>query len=146
MSATDGLVSFTVYQAIKFKLVQKKDKTYYIIIGEKTYYCPVEVAMDVIGGKWKGVVIWYLQEQTLRFSELKKCIITISEKALIRELRELEQAGIVTRTVYAQVPPRVEYSLSEFGRGISSLISEISKFGEVYAQRFGQVVEQLPQK
>ncbi len=125
--------------------MQKKDKTFYISIGEKTYYCPVEVAMDVIGGKWKGVVIWYLQDQTLRFSELKKRIVTISEKVLIRELRELEDSGIITRNVYAQVPPRVEYSLSEFGKSITTLMSEISKFGEVYGQRFGQVVEQPSQ-
>jgi DNA-binding HxlR family transcriptional regulator len=102
--------------------------------------------MDVLGGKWKGVVIWYLQDQTLRFSELKKRIVTISEKVLIRELRELEQAGLITRNVYAEVPPRVEYSLSEFGKSITTLMGEISKFGEVYGQRFGQVVEQPPQR
>jgi DNA-binding HxlR family transcriptional regulator len=80
-----------------------------------------------------GVVLWHLQDQTLTFSELKKVIVTISERVLIRELRELEEAGIITRKVYAQVPARVEYSLSEFGKSISGLMSEISKFGEVYS-------------
>ena len=139
------MVSFTLSQAYKFELMLKKDKNFYILIREKTYYCPVEVAMDVLGGKWKGVVLWYLQDQTLRFSELKKCIVTISEKVLIRELRELEEAGIITRKVYAQVPPRVEYTLSEFGKSITSLMREISKFGEVYAQRFGTVIEEPAQ-
>jgi len=145
LSARGTLVSFTLNQGNTFTLMLKKDKNYYIRIGEKTYFCPVEVAMDVLGGKWKGVVLWYLQDHPLRFSELKKRIVTISEKVLIRELRELEKAGIITRKVYAQVPPKVEYSLSEFGKSVTTLMGEISKFGEVYAQRFGQVIEPPPE-
>lgn len=119
----------------------KKDKNYLIHLHDKRYYCPVEVALDVIGGKWKGVIIWYLLEGSLRFSELKQKINTVSEKVLIRELRALEKAGLVTRTVHPQVPPRVEYALSEFGHTLRPLVEQISVFGEIYSGRFGQVVE-----
>ncbi len=97
--------------------------------------------MDVIGGKWKGVILWYLQAETLRFSALKGVITTISEKVLIRELRQLEAAGLITRTVYPQVPPRVEYALSEFGQALLPLLESISAFGETYAKQFGQLVK-----
>ncbi len=119
----------------------KKDKNYLIHLHDRRYYCPVEVALDVIGGKWKGVIIWYLLEGSLRFSELKQKINTVSEKVLIRELRALEKAGLVTRTVHPQVPPRVEYALSEFGHTLRPLVEQISAFGEIYSGRFGQVVE-----
>jgi DNA-binding HxlR family transcriptional regulator len=119
----------------------KKETSYLIQLGGKHYYCPVEVAMDVIGGKWKGVILWYLQEETLRFSKLKGVITTISEKVLIRELRQLEAAGLITRTVYPEVPPRVEYALSEFGQTLFPLLESISAFGEVYAKQFGHLVE-----
>ena len=119
----------------------KKEKNYLIHLDGKRYYCPVEVALDVIGGKWKGVIVWYLLEGTLRFSELKQRITTISEKVLIRELRALEKAGLVTRTVYPQVPPRVEYALSPFGQTLRPLVEHISAFGEAYSGKFGQVQE-----
>ncbi len=119
----------------------KKEKNYLIQLNDKHYYCPVEVALDVIGGKWRGVIIWYLLEGSLRFSELKQKITTVSEKVLIRELRALEKAGLVTRIVYPQVPPRVDYALSEFGQTLRPLLAHISAFGETYAERFGQVQE-----
>lgn len=119
----------------------KKEKNYLIHLHDKRYYCPVEVALDVIGGKWKGVIIWYLLEEALRYSELKQKITTISEKVLIRELRALEKAGLVTRTVYTQVPPRVDYALSEFGQTLRPLVEHISAFGETYSERFGKVLE-----
>ncbi len=119
----------------------KKEGNYLIHLDGKHYYCPVEVALDVIGGKWKGVIIWYLLEGSLRFSELKQKITTVSEKVLIRELRALEKARLVTRTVYPQVPPRVEYALSEFGQTLRPLVEYISAFGETYSGKFGQVLE-----
>ena len=97
--------------------------------------------MDLLGGKWKGVILWYLQGDTLRFTELKKCIVTISEKVLIRELRELEKAGLVIRKIYPEVPPKVEYCLSEFGKTLAPLLSAVSEFGMSYATKFGQIVE-----
>jgi DNA-binding HxlR family transcriptional regulator len=93
-----------------------------------------------------GVVLWYLQDQTLRFSELNKVIVTIYEKVLIRELREIEEAGIITRKVYAEVLFRLESSLTEFGKSITTLMSKIGKFGELYAQRFDKVIEHPSQQ
>jgi DNA-binding HxlR family transcriptional regulator len=121
--------------------VIKKERSYLIHLDGKHYYCPVEVALDVIGGKWKGVIIWYLLEGPLRFSELRQKITTVSEKVLIRELRALEKAGLVTRTVYPQAPPRVDYALSAFGQTLRPLLEQISAFGESYSGRFGQVQE-----
>jgi DNA-binding HxlR family transcriptional regulator len=129
-------------QAFTFWLMRKKDKNYLIHLAGKQYYCPVEVALDVIGGKWRGVIVWYLQEGPLRFSELKQRITTVSEKVLIRELRALEAAGLVTRKIYPQVPPKVEYDLSAFGKTLGPLLARVSEFGEAYAATFGQVREQ----
>jgi DNA-binding HxlR family transcriptional regulator len=82
-----------------------------------------------------------LQEGPLRFSALKQRITTVSEKVLIRELRALEAAGLVTRKVYPEVPPKVEYRLSEFGKTLQPLMQHISEFGETYAATFGRVLE-----
>ncbi len=106
----------------------------------RQYYCPVELAMDMLGGKWKGVILWYLAGRTLRFGELKKYIVTISERVLTRELRELEAAGLISRVVYAEVPPKVEYSLSDYGQTLLPLLHTVSEFGMDYAAKFGKVV------
>ncbi len=140
-SVTPRLYSFVDYKGVKFWVMHKNNKSYVIELAGKRYYCPVEVALDVIGGKWKGVICWYLQEGPLRFSALKQRITTVSEKVLIRELRALEAAGLVTRKVYPEVPPKVEYRLSEFGKTLQPLMQHISQFGETYAATFGRVLE-----
>jgi DNA-binding HxlR family transcriptional regulator len=122
----------------------KNGKSVFLDVNGRRYYCQVELAMDLLGGKWKGVILWYLQDTTLRFTELKKCIVTISEKVLIRELRELEKAGLVIRKVYPEVPPKVEYCLSEFGKTLAPVLNAVSKFGISYAANFGQVTEAQP--
>ena len=122
----------------------KNGRNILLDVHQRRYYCQVELAMDLLGGKWKGVILWYLQGETLRFTELKKCIVAISEKVLIRELRELEKAGLVTRRIYPEVPPKVEYCLSEFGKTLAPVLSAISEFGMSYATRFGQMVEVQP--
>ncbi|MBC7921612.1 MAG: helix-turn-helix transcriptional regulator [Ferruginibacter sp.] len=109
-------------------------------VNGRRYYCPVELAMDVVGGKWKGVILWYLAGRTLRFGELRKCIVTISERVLARELRELEAAHLISRRVHAEVPPKVEYCLSEYGESLLPLLRTVSEFGMNYAATFGQVV------
>ncbi|MBO2011247.1 helix-turn-helix transcriptional regulator [Siccationidurans soli] len=120
----------------------KNGKSVLLDVNSRRYYCQVELAMDLLGGKWKGVILWYLQGDTLRFTELRKRIVTISEKMLIRELRELEKAGLITRKVYPEVPPKVEYSLSDFGQTLAPLLSAVSDFGMSYALKFGQQVEE----
>ena len=80
------------------------------------YYCPVDLTLQIVGGRWKGIVIWNLREEKKRFGELKRILVTINDKMLSQVLRELEEQGVVNRKVYEVVPPKVEYSLTEEGR------------------------------
>lgn len=91
--------------------------------------CPVEGTLEVIGGKWKGVILYHLLEKTYRFGELKKIMPGITQHTLTKQLRELESAGIVCRKVYAEVPPRVEYSLTERGASLRDIILQMRDWG-----------------
>ncbi len=82
------------------------------------YRCPVEATLDVIGGNWKVVILFWLKDGTLRCGELRRKIPGISERMLIQQLRQLEGHGVVRRQVYPEVPPKVEYSLTEYGRSL----------------------------
>ncbi|CAM4387469.1 winged helix-turn-helix transcriptional regulator [Paenibacillus tarimensis] len=94
--------------------------------------CPVEYTLDVIGGKWKGVLLYHLIGGTKRFNEFRKICPTITQRMLTLQLRELEQDGIVHREVYHQVPPKVEYSLTPFGRTLEPIILQMKEWGETY--------------
>lgn len=95
----------------------------------KVYYNPVQLVMEQIGGVWKMPILWRLQDHTMRYSELRK-IPHISDKMLTTQLRELEADGYVHREVYAVVPPKTEYSLTEKGRSILPLIHQIREYGK----------------
>lgn len=84
--------------------------------NKKSYHCPVEVSMDILSGKWKCLMLWHLHEGTKRYKELEKIVPGVSQKMLTQQLKELEKDGLVTRTVYPEVPPRVEYDLTELGK------------------------------
>jgi DNA-binding HxlR family transcriptional regulator len=105
----------------------------------KTYNCPVEAAVDVFGGKWKALILWWLQERTWRFAELRRQIPGITEKMLTQQLRELEADGIVDRRVYPTVPPKVEYSLTEYGRSLKRALRAICDWGQNHMERIGAV-------
>src|SRR5262245_61423288 len=105
----------------------------------KTYNCPVEAAVDVFGGKWKALILWWLQQRTWRFAELRRQIPGITEKMLTQQLRELEEDGIVERKVYATVPPKVEYSLTEYGLSLKRALRAICDWGRVHMERIGAV-------
>lgn len=92
--------------------------------------CPVEATLDLIDGKWKGVILYHLRDGTLRFNELGRRLTGITQRMLTKQLRELEEAGLVERRVYAQVPPKVEYSLSEEGRSLEPVIAALATWGE----------------
>ncbi|WP_179031597.1 winged helix-turn-helix transcriptional regulator [Paenibacillus kribbensis] len=94
--------------------------------------CPVEFTLDVIGGKWKGVILYHLMYGTKRFSEFRRICPGITQRMLTLQLRELEEDGVVHREVYQQVPPKVEYSLTEFGRTLIPIINLMKDWGENY--------------
>jgi DNA-binding HxlR family transcriptional regulator len=103
---------------------------------ENPLNCPMVVAINVIGGKWKPVILHMLSSGSMRFGELKKNIPPVSQKMLTQQLRELEEDGIVRRTVYAEVPPRVEYALSETGVSLVPVIDALYRWGECYSIGF----------
>lgn len=94
--------------------------------------CHVDTTLQVIGGKWKPVILWHLTQQTLRFSELEKRIHGITQKMLTQQLREMEHDRLITRTVYPQVPPKVEYALTEHGKSLQSVLRALSDWGSAH--------------
>ncbi len=109
------------------------DQYYKKVLKENTE-CSVELALGIIGGKWKGIIIYNLLKGTMRFSELQKLIPKITHRMLTLQLRELEKDLIVKRTVYPEVPPKVEYELTELGKTLSSVIKEIREWGNIYRE------------
>ncbi|MFF9351387.1 winged helix-turn-helix transcriptional regulator [Streptomyces sp. NPDC014734] len=93
------------------------------------YVCGIDAAMDVIGGKWKVLILWALSERVCRFGELRRLVPGITEKVLTSHLRELEEDGIVHREVYGEVPPRVEYSLTPLGVGLDEALKPLGAWG-----------------
>lgn len=105
------------------------------------YTCPVEAALDVVGGKWKAVIVYFLSvSETLRFSDLRRKLPGVSERILTRQLRELESHGIVRRQVFPEAPPRVEYSLTEYGRTLQVVISALCTWGTEHVKRLSESV------
>lgn len=102
-------------------------------IGNKEYRCFFELALQVIGGKWKPIIVYQLGGAgVLRFGELKRSVTGVSERMLIRQLRELESDGLINRKVYQQVPPKVEYSLLPFGVRLLPILSSMREWGVAY--------------
>lgn len=95
----------------------------------KVYYNPVQLVMEQIGGTWKAPILWRLKDQVMRYGELRKDIPHISDKMLTTQLKELEEDGYILRKVFAEVPPRTEYSLTDHGREIIPLITAIRNHG-----------------
>ncbi len=95
--------------------------------------CPVVSTLDIIGGKWKILILYHLNSQTRRFNELQRLMPAITQRMLTLQLRELESDGIVHREVYPQVPPKVEYSLTELGLTLMPVIESMHAWGRQYA-------------
>ena len=94
------------------------------------FNCGVTHFLNIVGGKWKVLVIYAISKKCNRFSLLQKIIPHISKQMLINQLRELEEDGLIQREIFAEMPPRVEYSLTEYGRSMMSIILNIQKWGE----------------
>ena len=106
--------------------------------------CPVEVTLDLIDGKWKGVILYHLQDGRLRFGELRKRLPGITQRMLTKQLRALEQDDLIIRKVYAEVPPRVEYELSETGLRLRPVIDALRAWGEDHRARQSAAIAKRP--
>lgn len=118
-----------------------KGKEFVFRINNETFHCAMDITNKYIGGKWKTVVLWYLRNQTMRFGELKKQIPEITEKMLSIQLKSLEEDGLVKRKVYAEIPLRVEYSLTPFGKSLIPVLESIAGWGRELGQKKGKLVE-----
>jgi DNA-binding HxlR family transcriptional regulator len=94
--------------------------------------CPMDAALGVIDGKWKIFILWHLSQRTIRFNELQRLMPGITQKMLTQQLRELERDGMIHREVYPQVPPKVEYSLTECGRSLGPILELLCQWGKQY--------------
>lgn len=106
------------------------DKTYDCAPG-----CPIEATLDLIDGKWKAIILYHLLDGTLRFGEMKKRLSKITQRMLTRQLRELEEVGLISRTVFAQVPPRVDYALTPQGRSLEPVMRALWMWGNEHLGR-----------
>ena len=96
--------------------------------------CPVEITIQLIGGKYKAIILWHLMNNTLRYSELHRRIPKATDKMLAQQLRELEKDGLNNRVVYPVVPPKTEYSLTDFGRSLTPILDELCNWGKNYME------------
>lgn len=105
--------------------------------------CPVKLTASIIGGKWKPMLLFYLEGKTRRFCELQRLIPGLTKKMLTQHLRELERDGIVQRKVFAEVPPHVEYSLTRHGESLKPILKLMSAWGTRHQARYGMTVRRV---
>lgn len=101
----------------------------------EAFACPVAFTVDVIGGKWKSLILFHLMSGTKRFNEVRRLIPDITQRMLTLQLRELEVDGIIHREIYREVPPKVEYSLTELGSSLAPLVSAMREWGAVHERK-----------
>lgn len=99
---------------------------------DKTDRCPVAATLDLIGGKYKALILWHLSDKTMRFSQLKQAISGVTAKMLTQQLRELESDSLIYREVFPVIPPKVEYSLTDLGRSLLPVLVAMRDWGAVY--------------
>lgn len=106
-----------------------------IMIKKQIYNCGFELTLELVGGKWKGLILWKLHEKgILRYGELSREIEGITQKMLTQQLKEMEENNLIIRTVYSQIPPKVEYSLSDYGKELSDIFIAMKDWGVRYGQ------------
>lgn len=123
-------------------IVDGKQKAYEV--KGKIFHCGTNVTLHFIGGKWKSIILWYLRNGEMRFSELKRLMPDITEKMLSIQLKALKADGLIDRQVFGIKPPnRVEYSLSDFGKSFIPVIEKITDWGIEYAESKGKLITQV---
>lgn len=105
------------------------------VVDGRSFNNPVELALEALGGKWKMPILWRLKDRVWRYNELKRSLTRVTHKMLTEQLREMEEAGLVKRTVHPVVPPRVDYELTELGRSAVPVIDSLRGWGEMYRKR-----------
>ncbi|MGI4814722.1 MAG: winged helix-turn-helix transcriptional regulator [Janthinobacterium lividum] len=108
---------------------------------KRSFSCGLDVALSVIGGKWKPLVLFHLNNGPRRFGELKRLVVGISEKVLIQQLRELADDGIVIRQDYREVPPRVDYEMTDFGRTLAQALVPLCAWGDAHRSHIETVLQ-----
>ena len=110
--------------------------------NDKMFSCTTSIAMELIGGKWKSVILIYLVDGKKRYNELYKLISTITERTLSLQLKQLESDGLITRKVYTKKPPlKVEYALTPFGESLAPVLLAIANWGKIVAEEKGEIIE-----
>jgi DNA-binding HxlR family transcriptional regulator len=109
-------------------------------IGECRYHCEIEAAFAIIGGKWKARIVWHIGEGAPRFNELRDTLENVSPRMLAKQLRELERDGLVTRTLHPEIPPRVEYRLTDAGKALIPVLGHLSAWVTGYCQEFADLI------
>lgn len=114
----------------------------YVKLNEKVYPCSVSLAMDLVGGKWKTVILYHLKGGKKRYSELRKELFSVTEMTLSLQLKQLEKDGLVLRTVFGEKPPiRVEYELTDFGKTFIPVLEAITNWGNQIVDKSGEFVD-----
>lgn len=106
--------------------------------------CSVEAAIGLIDGKWKSIILWHLLSGTLRFNEIRRHVDNCTPRMLTNQLREMEEDGLIARKVYAQVPPKVEYSLSDLGRTMEPILRALKDWGDANIGLYGKPIGRDP--
>ncbi|VAW97355.1 Transcriptional regulator, HxlR family [hydrothermal vent metagenome] len=101
--------------------------------------CPIEAALEAISGKWKGIILYHLQEDTRRFNELRKLIPGVTQRMLTKQLRELESDKIIKRKIYPEIPPKVEYSMTDFGLTLKPVVKSLQEWGIQYIKELEDI-------
>jgi len=107
--------------------------------SSRGFECPVEAALEIIGGKWKGIILYHMRYETRRFNELRRLIPEITQRMLTKQLRELEAHQIIRRKIYRQIPPKVEYSLTDFGMTLTPILQALEEWGVEYIEKINLV-------
>lgn len=119
-----------------YQVLMKEEK-------QQKYYCPIDVTIKTIGGKWKPIILHHLLAGTKRFGELRKLIPDITQKMLTQQLRELESDALISRKVYPEVPPKVEYKLTDYGVTLKQVLTELSKWGVLHMEQHNLKIEKM---